>query len=148
MDDQRRALFVAWFAGPPMNGDRAALMKKSKLTKGRVTQLLNADSAEPFGSLAASRLAKRLGLPAGAFEPATAGWPFKTLSPTQWGDVSQDVRDAAEGMLLSAAQKVRLVKSDAPDHSEVAGVRSSDAEVTASRGKLHVNRSNRRVPKS
>lgn len=132
MDKQRRALFVLWFSGAPMHGDRALLMKKINLSKGRVTQLLDDD--EPFGERAARSLAVKLGLRPGAFEPASSGWPFKALTIEQWDTISQEVRDAAEAGLLSAAHGVRLVKSnDKIDDSDVSGVRSLDAEVTASR---------------
>lgn len=66
MDDAaRRALFVTWFAGPPMSGDREALIRKSGLTKGRISQLL--DPGQQFGERAARSLAQNLGLPAEFF---------------------------------------------------------------------------------
>lgn len=45
---------------PPFSGSRRELMRASGLTKGRISQLL--DAAVPFGDLAAERLTKRLGL--------------------------------------------------------------------------------------
>ena len=47
-------------------GDRGALLKKSGLTKGRLSQLL--DPNEPFGDVAARNLAERLELPPGYFD--------------------------------------------------------------------------------
>jgi len=46
-------------------GDRGAFLKKSGLTKGRLSQLL--DPNEPFGDVAARNLAQRLELPPGYF---------------------------------------------------------------------------------
>lgn len=62
MDDAtRRSHFEAWFAGPPMNGDREALIRRSGYTKGRISQFF--DPGQSFGERAARSLAKRLGLP-------------------------------------------------------------------------------------
>lgn len=47
-------------------GDRGAFLKKSGLTKGRLSQLL--DPKEPFGDVAARNLAERLGLAPGYFD--------------------------------------------------------------------------------
>ena len=51
-------------------GDRGAFLKKSGLTKGRLSQLL--DPQEPFGDVAARNLAARLELPAGYFDQMDA----------------------------------------------------------------------------
>lgn len=66
MDKERRSRFKSYFSGPPLRGDRAKLMDKTGLSKGRVTQLLDDD--EPFGERAAANLAVKLGLPLDAFE--------------------------------------------------------------------------------
>lgn len=72
MDDaSRRALFDAWFSGPPMNGDREALIRKSGYTKGRISQLF--DPSQQFGERAARSLAQRLGLPAEFFNTPGGG---------------------------------------------------------------------------
>lgn len=47
-------------------GDRGAFLKKSGLTKGRLSQLLDPD--EPFGDVAARNLAARLELAPGYFD--------------------------------------------------------------------------------
>lgn len=57
-DADRRKAFQEWFAGPPLNGDREALILKTGYTKGRISQLFNED--EQFGERAARSLAKRL----------------------------------------------------------------------------------------
>lgn len=61
MDDSaRRLLFEAWFSGPPFNGDREALIRKSGYTKGRISQFFDRD--QQFGERAARSLAQRVGL--------------------------------------------------------------------------------------
>jgi len=51
-------------------GDMGAFLKKSGLTKGRLSQLL--DPSEPFGDVAARNLAERLQLPPGYFDAMDA----------------------------------------------------------------------------
>lgn len=51
-------------------GDRGAFLKRSGLTKGRLSQLL--DPKEPFGDVAARNLAERLELPPGYFDQMDA----------------------------------------------------------------------------
>ena len=56
-------------------GDRGHFLKKSGLSKGRLSQLL--DPNEPFGDVAARNLADRLELPPGYFDQmdrATLEW--------------------------------------------------------------------------
>lgn len=72
MDAERRGRFVAYFEGPPLRGDRSQLMRRTGISKGRVTQLLDPD--EPFGQKAASSLAVKLGLSADAFERGSNTW--------------------------------------------------------------------------
>ena len=72
MENARRRRFVVYFSGKPFEGDRAKLMLKTGLSKGRVTQLLDED--EVFGELAAKNLALNLGLEADYFE-SDAGEP-------------------------------------------------------------------------
>jgi SOS-response transcriptional repressor LexA len=64
-DAARRAAFVSWFNGSPCKGDREVLIRKSGLTKGRISQLFDPD--QQFGERAAASLADRLGLPADFF---------------------------------------------------------------------------------
>jgi hypothetical protein len=65
-------------------GDRGLFLKKSGLSKGRLSQLL--DPNEPFGDVAARNLADRLELPNGYFDQmdrATLEWAvaFDALPP-------------------------------------------------------------------
>lgn len=59
MKDDRRAR-LAKLVETVYKGDRGKFMKASGLSKGRVSQLLDKD--EPFGDVAALRLARKLGL--------------------------------------------------------------------------------------
>lgn len=65
MDDARRARFKSYFE-TVLKGDRAALMRKTGLTKGRVAQFFDSDM--PFGERAARNVAEKLGLPLDYFE--------------------------------------------------------------------------------
>ena len=56
----------AAFVDRRLGGDRAKLIRKTGLSKGRITQLF--DQKEPFGERAAAKLTDALGLPAGYFE--------------------------------------------------------------------------------
>lgn len=109
-DAARRAAFVSWFNDSPCKGDREALIRKSGLTKGRVSQLF--DPGQRFGEQAAENLAQRLGLSLDVFSnqasevsnviPATTGatmiplisnvqagaWS-ETVDPHQAGDASK-----------------------------------------------------------
>lgn len=86
-DADRRTQFVAWFAGPPMNGDREALIRKSGLTKGRISQLF--DSEQPFGERAARTLAQSLGLPSEFFNtPADAHFNAADFTTVRRADVA------------------------------------------------------------
>lgn len=77
-DAARRALFETWFAGPPFNGDREALIRKSGYTKGRISQFF--DPAQQFGERAARSLAQRLGLPAEFFNSPSIQTPNVKMS--------------------------------------------------------------------
>jgi hypothetical protein len=74
-------------------GDRAALLRRSGLSKGRLSQLL--DPAQPFGERAARQLEKRLRLEPGhldSMSPDTVQWAvrFEALSPemrARWGQL-------------------------------------------------------------
>lgn len=52
------------------SGDRGAFLKKSGLSKGRLSQLL--DESLPFGDTAARNLEAKLSLPAGYFDTMDA----------------------------------------------------------------------------
>jgi hypothetical protein len=78
--NKRRERFRAYFAGPPFKGDRAAFMRATSLSKGRVAQLF--DDKQPFGEKAAAALAEKLNLPADYFEqPAAVGSTEGMQSP-------------------------------------------------------------------
>lgn len=74
-DDERRQRFVDYFQRE-LKGDRARLMAKTGLTKGRVSQLFKED--QPFGEKAAAALAEKLGLPGDYFD---GGMSFTELDP-------------------------------------------------------------------
>jgi hypothetical protein len=104
MDADRRARLVELFDGPLFKGDRAKLIAKSGLTKGRIAQFF--DPGQPFGERAARGLAQRLGLPENYFDsagksglteaPAAAPVePVYDISPSEWGTL-QDLRDMHE----------------------------------------------------
>lgn len=65
MKEARRARLIELF-NTKYGGDRARFMRAVGLTKGRITQLF--DEEEPFGEIAARRLAERLSLPGNYFE--------------------------------------------------------------------------------
>lgn len=88
MDDaERRALFVKWFNGPPMNGDREALIRKSGLTKGRISQLF--DPEQSFGERAARSLATSIGLSPEFFNtPSDSPFNPSEFTPVRRADVA------------------------------------------------------------
>lgn len=74
-DSRRRKRFVLFF-DTALLSDRAKLIDKSGLTKGRVAQLF--DEAQPFGERAARNLALALGLPEDYFEHDTVAGALVT----------------------------------------------------------------------
>jgi hypothetical protein len=66
MSDATRRTVLLRYLRDTLKGDRAMLIAKSKLTKGRITQLL--DPNEPFGEKAGRSLALKLGLPGDYFD--------------------------------------------------------------------------------
>jgi hypothetical protein len=66
MTNKRRQRFLDYFNGPALKGNREALIRRTGLTKGRISQLF--DESQAFGERAASSLAQRLGLPSDYFE--------------------------------------------------------------------------------
>lgn len=89
MKDERRRRFIAFFTRR-YGEDRARFIADTGLTKGRVSQLF--DPAQPFGEVAARRLAESLGLPGDYFErdaaPQTAPVaPHPQISPAPPGAV-------------------------------------------------------------
>lgn len=74
MKEARRRRFVAYF-DDQFKGDRAKLIKATGLTKGRIAQLFDPD--QPFGEIAARRLAEQLGLSLDYFEHDESDTEFK-----------------------------------------------------------------------
>lgn len=86
MENRRRKRFLTYFNEGPLRGSREALIRKTGLTKGRVSQLF--DESQPFGERAARSLAEKLGLQSDAFEADasdTKAW-FVALSPGSHGE--------------------------------------------------------------
>jgi len=126
---QRRARLVA-LIDKRFRGDRQAFLKKADLSKGRLTQLL--DAKETFGERAARSLEKRLGLPAMWFDvtdEALPGYPtdgrllvpitlqeekllmyFKLLSPAQRDVMINDAREQAYAKSITEKVKGSPVK--------------------------------------
>lgn len=114
MDAHRKKRLEQLIAAEPYNGDRPAFIKASKLSKGRITQML--DPTEPFGERSARSLAKALQLPDDRwFDKGGIGnapeWPFVSVTPEQFYSLSTEVRRAAEAVLRSALP-VSDVKKD------------------------------------
>jgi hypothetical protein len=86
MRDERRRDLLWRYLREACGGDRAALIERSGLTKGRISQML----AEGFGERAGRDLAQRLGLPAEFFDRAHAA----PSAP------AGTVRDAGEASVL------------------------------------------------
>lgn len=59
-------------------------------------------------------------------------WPYKRLTPRQWGSISQEARELAENMLLSAVPPLVVIDA-AEGEPEIAGVQSSDEAVRRAR---------------
>lgn len=137
---QRRARLVA-LIDKRFKGDRQAFLKKADLSKGRLTQLLDADEA--FGERAARSLEKRLGLPNLWFDvtdEALPGYPtdgrllvpvslqeekllmyFKLLTPTQREVIVNEAREQAYAKSITEKIKGSPVK----DHVSNKAIESS-----------------------
>lgn len=115
MANRRLERFIAYFNGPPLRGDRAKLMQKTGLSKGRVSQILSPDAT--FGEVSASRVAVALGLSPDYFEhdvPSAAAPGVPPPPPSNYQD-RHEVTASDWGTL----QDVKLVMTDA----ELAAVR-------------------------
>lgn len=95
-DAERRARFVAWFERVLKN-NRAELMRRTGLTKGRVAQLV--DSNQPFGERAAARLAIKLRLPEDYFERADEDKQAPPPPPTGFADRRRPPSESEWAML-------------------------------------------------
>lgn len=125
-DANRRRRFSAYLTGP-LKGDRALLIRKTGLSKGRISQLLDTDL--PFGERAAARLAERLGLPDDYFEHEA---PTPPPQPAKGYAARQDVTPAD----LALLEDVKLVLSD----DELAKVRDRARKVRALADRLVAER--------
>jgi len=115
MENARRRRFVEFFNGPPLKGSREALMKKTGLSKGRVSQLF--DENQPFGERAARNLAEALRLPGDFFERTLGGPPAPpqdyadrhVVSESDWAAL-QELRDIEAAPPL--ARKLNELRAD------------------------------------
>lgn len=112
MKEARRRRLVAYFKAK-FNDDRAKLIKATGLTKGRIAQLF--DPEQPFGEIAARRLALQLKLPPDYFEhdapgasappagsePARPDFATREVTDSEWA-LLEDVRTAATDEELAA----------------------------------------------
>lgn len=114
MDAERRRRFIEYFNGP-LGGDRQKLMKKTGISKGRVTQLL--DPNETFGQLTATRLAKALKLDPHYFERDAVDVSVEKLSP-------EALAFAAKYEAMTTKERHRLARlyeaalDPEPDHAD------------------------------
>lgn len=84
MTNARRKRFLSYFNDGPLKGSREALIRRTGLTKGRISQLF--DEGQPFGERAASSLAEKLGLPPDFFERDMGATPIQALHPAASAD--------------------------------------------------------------
>jgi hypothetical protein len=142
-DEARRERFRRYFEGPPLRGDRAKLMERAKITKGRVTQLLK--NTEAFGERAAMTMAVRLGLPEDYFlrdpdeaEAAATGRRYST----QALDLAQAFDARCDESALTGEQRRRLYArvlaairdEDGPNPSSARRASTPDGSTTAAPG--------------
>lgn len=85
MTNSRRTRFLRYFNEGPLKGSREALIRRTGLTKGRISQLF--DEAEPFGERAASGLAEKLGLPPDYFERDQPNHVYPLVASVPGGQV-------------------------------------------------------------
>jgi hypothetical protein len=97
-DARRRSSFIAYFE-KELKGDRARLMKKTGLTKGRVAQFF--DEKQPFGERAARNLATSLHLDPDYFlrDPVQ---PASTARPQAESFAQDSVLSEEERLLIDA----------------------------------------------
>jgi len=121
MRDNDRRRLLQTYLDRDLAGDRARLIRKSGLTHGRISQLL--DPAHSFGERAAASLAAKLGLPAGYFEQALptditddpATWPFELISRQQWQQLTERQRGAVEAAAVRAMRELPAPVTGPPD---------------------------------
>jgi hypothetical protein len=135
MTSGRRQRFLTYFNDGPLKGNREALIRRTGLTKGRISQLF--DEKQPFGERAAMALAEKLGLPAAYFERDQAVHDLAD-EPTLSADelqLLQDMRELLPEDRERVAEEVRSRAEQMRKHAtlvlERAGVTSvaSDARV-------------------
>lgn len=104
-DAARRANFITYFH-EVLKGDRERLKIKSKLTKGRISQLFDPDEA--FGERAAAGLAVRLGLDSTYFDPKPQEISQK---PRAVPDLAASLQTLARALgCVSAERRPELLK--------------------------------------
>jgi hypothetical protein len=81
MSDATRRAALRRYLADKLKGDRATLMRKSGLSKGRITQLF--DDEEPFGERAARALAVKCGLEPEYFNHVESDSAAMQLDPDQ-----------------------------------------------------------------
>lgn len=134
---KRRERFVAYFNGA-LRGSREALIRRTGLSKGRVSQLF--DPEQPFGEKAAASLAERLGLRSDFFESdhATAspngGMEGATLQAQEMSPPRYRVLPTIRWEdLMTREELPDLFATPAPDDSMAPRVREGQL-VTLERG--------------
>ena len=110
-DAERKRAVREWFR-VDLGGDRERFLRRTKLSKGRATQILTGEEA--FGEKAATNLARRAGLPDEYFNERAAR-PPRDAPPIEkyaellklWDPLFQDQKDAL--MLTIRAEHTRTL---------------------------------------
>ena len=105
--------------GKRFKGDRAEFLKASGLSKGRLSQLLDAN--EQFGDAAAANLARRLDLPDGYFDeppPEYDEYTERAIALMLSLDASQRV-GALAALTNHIAQVESLMTKGVPNQKEI-----------------------------
>lgn len=74
--DSYRKTRLADLIATRYQGERGRFLRDARISKGRLTQLL--DPGMAFGERAAKALVERLRLPVGYFETSYSDWPFSS----------------------------------------------------------------------
>lgn len=121
----RRRAALRQYLAERLRGDRATLIRRSGLTKGRIAQLLGDEG--PFGERAARDLAVRLGLPANYFDRAADGPEAPPLDRAdaellrKWRMLIPEQRDE----IMQAIDK--MVRLNEKAHAQLAAMRLDSA---------------------
>lgn len=110
MDDHRKKRLQQLVDGSPYFGNQAKFAEAAKLSKGRITQLL--DPKEAFGERTARAIENRLRMESMWFDKGSisqdASWPFTSITPEQFYSLGEDVRSAAEAGLAAVVRSGEL----------------------------------------